>query len=79
MLGDVNLHVGGAEATEHVGQFGAGEGGGVAFVAEMGAVNVTQAGMDNLTGKVCGSLIGKVAVTAGDALFEGRGATGAVA
>ena len=79
MLGEMHLHVTGAERGKFGGDFGPDNFGRVAVAAEVNAIKMPEVGMQNLLQKIGSAFVGKMAVSAGDALLEMRRAKGIVA
>ena len=79
MLGEMHLHVTGAERCEFGGDFGPDNFRRVAVAAEVNAIKMPEVGMQNLLQKIGSAFVGKMAVSAGDALLEMRRAKGIVA
>ena len=79
MLGKMHLHVTGTERGEFGGDFGPDNFGRVAVAAEVNAIKMPEVGMQNLLQKIGSAFVGKMAVSAGDALLEMRRAKGIVA
>ena len=75
----MHLHLAGAERGEFGGDFGPDNFGRIAVAAEVNAIQMPEVWMQNLLQKISGAFVGKMAVSAGDALLEVRRAKRIVA